>query len=683
MSAIKYLSEKEFALQVVRLLPGHIYWKDVYGRFLGCNDAQAKAFQLNSPEDIIGTTDFDYYPQDQAQIIVNNDHHVMAVRQLQTIEETGVLPGQGEKTFLSKKIPLVNDADEVIGILGVSVDITDRKRAEIETKNAKEQAEDNNRLNSQFLAKLLQEVTGKEIDESQLPLKSAEEMRDYLESIIAAIPGHVYWHDRNMVFLGCNDLQAKHAGLKSRYDIIGKTLDQILDPKIAAELNAANQQVMSSGEAVMKEEFAVMENGPGYYLSHKVPLRDRQGEVIGALGLSFDITPRKQEEEALKKAKQYAEEASQTKSRFIANMSHDIRTPLTGILGMAEILSSRLKSKDEKALVDTLINSGQRLTKLLNQILEYASIEADNQPLKILPLDLTELVREALDLSRGDDSKNRIPVIFYIDPAIPRFIAGDQMRLGRILLNLIGNALRFTNSGEINVKITLSEENKQQMIITVSDTGIGIPSDKLGIIFEPFCRLNNSYQGKYEGVGLGLHIVKQFVKDLNGSIHVNSIENKGTTFVVRLPLLLLSEQQLSAAQKRLIKKEFLSEKSGNPLRILLVEDDSVCQLVAKTMLTDMEHKVDVALSGADASEKLKTPYELILMDIGLPDTDGLSLAKTIRAGDGCNKNTTIIALTAHVSREYSEQFVAAGMDAVLFKPFSIQELRTVLTQISH
>lgn len=669
----------EFLQQILHALPGHVYWKDIRGCYLGCNEAQAKAFQLDSPEAVINTTDYDYFSKADADKIFQNDQKVIASKQLQTIEETGTFPGQEKKaTYLSKKIPLKNQQNEVIGILGVSFDITDRKQAEVQIKNAKEKAEQANQLNSHFLAHLVEEVTGRHVDEEQTPRQSAEEMRNYLENILAVMPGHVYWKNRDNVYLGCNDIQAKQAGLKSRKEIVGKQLEDMMPSEIAKEITAVDEKVMRDGEPIITEEYAVMANGPGYYLSHKVPLRDHKGKVIGMLGVSFDISARKEAEEYLKKAKQHAEEASQAKSQFIANMSHDIRTPLTGLLGMAETLAKKVKTSEEKKLANHVLDSGRRLSRLLNEILEFSALDVKQFHVQSSVINIKLLLQNIIDLMSEQAKKNYNILTLTLGDELPTYILSDNMRIYRILLNLIGNALRYTKRGEIHVMAEMIKQPKPTLQLIVKDTGIGIPVDKLDKIFDPFFKVNPSYSENSAGVGLGLHIAKEFVNDLAGKIDVASELNKGTIFTVTFPLKIPSENDIAVQAQALAETGNQSIKKAQNLDILLIEDDALCQYVAQNILADLQHRVDTASSGEEAISKLNKKYDIILMDIGLPDTDGIRLARKIRSKNSVNKDTLIIALTAHVSENNKKQFLDEGMNAVLFKPFSANELEKIL-----
>ncbi len=677
MNVLAMENEKEFLEYVIRFLPGHVYWKDKDGLFLGCNEAQAQTFKLKNPKDIIGTTDFDYYPKEYAAKVVENDKMVMSSRQLQTIEEIAVRPGVGKKIYLSKKIPLIDKKDNIIGVLGISFDITERKQAEEAVQYAKEDAEHENMLNSEFLAQLTHDVTGKKVDKKQPPIKSAEEMRAYLENIIALMPGHVYWQDRNNVFLGCNDLQAKSAGLKSRKDIVGKTNDDMFWKDQASDLNTLNNTVMATGQPHVAEEYAEMVNGPGYYLSHKVPLKDINGEIIGILGVSLDISARKEAEEYLVKAKKHAEEASRAKSQFIANMSHDIRTPLTGLLGMSETLAKRLNDTEEKELANHIVNSGKRLSRLLNEVLEFAALDIAKQEVELTIINIKNLLNDVIHLMTEESKQKNNQLLVNFGEDFPDFIVSNSMRIYRILLNLIGNALRFTKNGKISLEAYIGNQSNSELILVVKDTGIGVPPDKIESIFEPFFKINTSYSENSSGVGLGLHIVNQFAKDLSGKIAVESHLGKGSEFTLTIPLMLPSDDQISAITSKKPKPEpTMSSKTS--LDILLVEDDEICQRVAEVMLTELKHRVDIAGSAEEVLMKLEKKYDLILMDIGLPDMDGMELAKKIRSEPGCNQKTYIAALTAHVSKQHKEQFLKAGMDAVLFKPFSVRELQEML-----
>lgn len=362
---------------------------------------------------------------------------------------------------------------------------------------------------------------------------------NYLESMIALMPGHVYWLDKNNVYLGCNNMQAENAGLSSRKEIIGKTNYDMPWRDQADDLNAMNTQVMNTGILHIAEEYAVMNNGNlGIYLSQKVPLRDDNGKIIGMLGVSFDITDRKQAEVELKEAKQKLEQSIKDKDSFIHNMEHDIRTPLGGIYSLVSHLYETESDEKRREFLYDVRNAASELLDYLNSIFEYLQLEAGSFAILMKKFNLQDLINNIYKLQNPAVTQKGLSFTCEYDDNLPAMIISDRMRLHRILINLTSNAIKFTNEGSIKVIVKLGrllDERKGILKLIVEDSGVGIPPRHLDFIYEKYARVHSSNQGMYKGIGLGLHVVKQFVNDLEGEIEVESEEHKGTRFICILP----------------------------------------------------------------------------------------------------------------------------------------------------
>lgn len=368
-----------------------------------------------------------------------------------------------------------------------------------------------------------------------------QEVKDYYENIIALLPGHVYWMDRNNIFLGCNDQQAKSAGLSSRKEIVGKTNFDMLWRNQAEALNKLNNEVMQTGEPHTAEEYAVMADGPRIYLSQKVPLRNKEGEIIGILGISFNITDRKNLEEALRVAKEKAEESNKLKTQFIQNMEHDIRTPFNGIYGLANILyqhNEGLSEEEKHEMLGDIVASAKLLLSYCNNILNFGKMELGELPLIAKKFELKKLAEEVISMEKPAAKAKNLQLILDCPNIVPNILIGDEYRLQQVLINLIGNAIKFTQEGEVRLIIEIADQ-KDKMIflkLIVQDTGIGIPQDKQLLVYEKFTRLDPSNRGIYKGLGLGLSIVRQYViGDMGGEIDLKSEIGKGTTFICTLP----------------------------------------------------------------------------------------------------------------------------------------------------
>lgn len=354
-----------------------------------------------------------------------------------------------------------------------------------------------------------------------------------LEKIIAFVPGHVFWKDKDGKYIGCNDTFAKILKLKSRQDIVGLT-DYDISSEAEANLIRENDLfVMESGKEYVVEELGYDISGnPATYLSRKIPLFDKNGATIGLLGISMDISVRKKYEEELRLLKEKAEVANEAKSEFIMNMSHDLRTPMTGIIGFTDILKSKETNPEKKEMLELLESSSNRLLDLLNEIVSIVEAE-ENQNIYRETFNLRNLIEDNAQLLRSAVEYKNLSFLTEMDETVPYTLLGDKKRLAQILLNLTGNAVKFTEKGYIKVTVkTISpvKKGKTKLQISVQDTGIGIDKKNFQKIFEKFSYLNAGHKEKYPGSGLGLWLVKKIVDDLDGKITVTSKIGKGTTF---------------------------------------------------------------------------------------------------------------------------------------------------------
>lgn len=352
-----------------------------------------------------------------------------------------------------------------------------------------------------------------------------------LKNIIALMPGNVYWLDKNGVYLGCNHNVAKILKLSSCDTIVGKTNRDLLAESYAKVADEINQWVMSHDkEHVVEEQGFNVHGEPAIYLSKKMPLHNHDGEVIGLLGISMDITERKQIEEALKVAKQKAETANQIKSQFLAMVSHEMRIPLTAILGIAKFMDVKHPSR-QKAQIKQMIESGSYLLSLINNVLDFSKLEENQFKLSYSSICLNELIDETIQILSISAQQKAIKLISDNDNKIP-IVLGDDRALKQILINLIGNAIKFTERGHIRVQLRCLEQNTTsiRIRIAVEDNGIGIPNDKLELIFDAFRQVEDVYTRKFGGTGIGLTITKKLVELMGGTIAVKSKVGEGSTF---------------------------------------------------------------------------------------------------------------------------------------------------------
>jgi two-component system aerobic respiration control sensor histidine kinase ArcB len=517
-------------------------------------------------------------------------------------------------------------------------------------------------------------------------VESLENQIWQLKHLISLLPGNVFWLDKDDVFLGCNDICSKILGLDSPADIIGKRLIEMTSKEhedLAKETHEINRSILKTGKELYLEENGLNATGqPTVYLTQKVPFHDQQGHIAGILGVSFDISDRKRMESELKLAKERAEKASAIKSEFVANMSHDIKTPLAGIIGISELLTHRLEGENLE-LSQILLMSSKQLLSFFNNCLEVFKMEGSDLSLTSATFSLKTMLNELYELFKPIVLKKKLAFhIHYLD-FIPDYLIGNRASIYRVLLNLIGNAVKFTHNGSISIIVSFMQfpnSNDAKLILAVEDTGIGIAESNLKVIFERFTRLTPSYKGTYEGSGIGLYIVQKSVIAMGGEIEVNSLLGKGSQFIVQLPLQV--PETTKAPQP--IKKKDLSKvnlnKHSPQLNVLLIEDNPIIQRIQSSLLVSLNCEVEVAESGEKALEKfMPGKYDLVFVDIGLPEMQGDTAAKMMRDMEqGTHHYVSIIALTAHTTDEIVNQCLEAGIDKVINKPMSHEQAQQII-----
>jgi len=450
--------------------------------------------------------------------------------------------------------------------------------------------------------------------------------------------------------------------------------------------------------------------------------RDESGAVTHYQGVILDITKRKLAEEELHKAKEAAEAANRAKSEFLATMSHEIRTPMNGVIGLADLLIATDMTDTQKKYLENLRYSAYSLLDIINDILDISKIEADKLELENTDFNLSDIIEKTAFMMTHRCSEKGISLITKTDPDIPKILVGDPVRIRQIILNLLGNAVKFTEKGKIRISAKCEMRNagandysplrckcemrnagandysplRCDLVISVSDTGIGIPADKLATIFESFTQAEGSTTRKYGGTGLGLTISKRLTEMMNGTITVESTPGKGTRFDVNLTLPISDNQSpLPPAPPRngegslLFTPPALSGKGGGGLgNILIAEDNPVNMLVIRSHLSKMGFQIIEAVNGKEAVEKYaENQIDLVFMDIHMPEMDGLEATRKIREFEAVTaeytdnrdkKHTPIIALTADAFKDDRDKCLSEGMNFYLSKPFRPEEIINVI-----
>ncbi|QJB57750.1 response regulator [Pseudodesulfovibrio sp. zrk46] len=448
-------------------------------------------------------------------------------------------------------------------------------------------------------------------------------------------------------------------------------------------LDAFNS-LRNEGMIVDQEFRIIMPDGKIRWIrAQAFPVYDDEGVRVRMVGVAEDITERKAISTALMKAKQDAETASQAKTEFLTNMSHELRTPLNGILGMLQLTRDTKLNVEQADYIETAISSSKVLLNVINDILNIAQIEAGKLALHEQLFSPHEVMETIFRFFKHSTESKNIELSMDVEPGLPPFLIGDEVRIRQILFNLAGNSVKFTDEGTIHVHAqTLPIQKKTgsiNILFTISDTGIGIPAEKINYVFESFTQVDGTYTRRYQGTGLGLGIVRSLVEYMNGSITVDSDTGKGTTIYVSLQLGLPTREQMSE------KPEIdVFEPQLRPLDILVVEDDRVNQIAISRMLQKMGHAATCVNDGQKAVDILKEEkFDCVFMDIQMPIMDGIEATKYIRtSNDMINvSKLPIVALTAHAMPEDRKNFLEVGMNDYISKPVSFEQLTSALKRI--
>jgi two-component system, sensor histidine kinase and response regulator len=509
-----------------------------------------------------------------------------------------------------------------------------------------------------------------------------ERERRLLRLLIDNMPDYIYVKDAESRFVVANRTVAEFMGAKSPEDLLGKTDFDYFPEELARAFFDDEQRVIRSGKPLVnREEPSIDAQGNSKWnLTTKVPLLDSTGRPIGIMGIGRDLTPRKQAEAEMERARESAEQSNNAKSAFLANMSHEIRTPMNGIIGMTDLALDTPLSSEQREYMNAVKQSAEALLTVLNDILDFSKIEAGRMDLEEIDFCLTEVLELALKtLSVRADEKG-LELLCDLDPDVPNEVRGDPRRLRQIIVNLAGNAIKFTEKGEVTLKTHRQESPSEHHLLhfIVADTGIGISMEKQNLIFGAFSQADASTTRKHGGTGLGLAISRRLVEMMGGKIWVHSEEGRGAEFHFTVPFRPAAGSEL---QTPVVSPEALLAA-----KVLIVDDNRTNRRILEGVLRRWNLKsnsvdgAEKALEELSSAQHAGAPYSLILTDVVMPGMDGFELVEHIRERPELS-TATIMMLTSLGQRGDAKRCRDLGVAAYLVKPIRQAELHEAILRV--
>ena len=624
---------------LVENLPQKIFSKDTSGQFVFANNGFCKELG-KSRREIIGKTDFDFFPSDLAGKYREDDLAIMeSGESLDTVEEH--IAADGEKSWVHVvKTPIYDETANCSGVQGIFWDVTEQKRTEMALAHE----------------------------------------RDLLRTLLDSIPDRIYFKDSKSQFLMISRALAQDFGLESPDDAVGKTDADFFSAEHARLALIDEKNILESGQAIIgKTEKETWNDGSeGWVLTTKMPMRSPDGAIIGLVGVSKDITSLKQAEEELANARDDALESAKFKSEFLANTSHEIRTPMNAIIGMTDLLLDSSLNDQQRDFLNTIRESADALLGIINDILDFSKIEARKLNIEKASFDLREVVEGTVELLAERAQSKGLSLVCLIHEDVWTKVIGDSGRLRQILTNIIANAIKFTHQGEVIVKVQIVHENasKVDLVFEIKDTGIGIPEEAQARLFQPFTQADGSLTRRYGGTGLGLTISKQLSEMMAGRISFESKLGQGSTFRIDLPF-----NKDTSSQERTSQDELLIG-----LNVLIVGDCETNRQILSHQLRSRRIKT-VEADSSNAAMKLlhkqasaESPFQVAIIDLESLDVDGLSIV-TIIKDDLLFSEVKIILLTPMGKSVDTDKYRSAGIDSCLMKPVKQSRLLEAIARV--
>jgi PAS domain S-box-containing protein len=520
--------------------------------------------------------------------------------------------------------------------------------------------------------------------------KRAEEERERLAALVESSSDAIVGKTLEGIITAWNPGAERLFGY-SAFEAVGQPMLMLIPPDRKGEEADILARLRRGERLEHFETVRVRKDGSCIDVSATIsPIRDSRGMVVGASKIARDITEWKRAEEEMRKAKEAAEAANLAKSQFLANMSHEIRTPMNGVIGVAGLLLDTELTPEQRQYAEIVRSSGEALLMVINDILDFSKIEARKLSLEIRDFDLDAVVRGAVAVLSMKASEKGLKIAYRMAAGTPTMLRGDPGRLRQIVINLVGNSVKFTHQGGVTIDagVEVLDERRVMLHFAVSDTGVGFPQERASALFEPFVQADGSSTRRYGGTGLGLTISKQLVELMGGSIGAKSEEGMGSTFWFTA---VFEKQRRSSAGASASVADFRFDgepeatprmtAATNGMRVLLAEDNLINQQVGVAMLKKLGYLVDAVGNGAEAIDALgKTTYDLVLMDGMMPEMDGYEATRRIRDGRARIKNPQIpiVAITADAMTGDRDKCLQAGMNDYVAKPVDVRRLAEVL-----
>ncbi len=590
---------------------------------------------------LIGKRDEDYVEKRNKPIDVLHKrratfNEVANSKTLKSWEETIPLPDGNAKTILRNMYPVLDNKNNVELVIGYGIDITPIKKVQHEIELSK------------------------------------KKYKDLIENSLAIITTH----DMDGRFLSINPMVTTVYGYEP-HEIIGKLISDYLPSSDKNKFDSEYLPNIIQHKKVSGIFRIISKKGKIVYTLYNNFLKEDEGEKPYVIGFAVDITERIQIEKELKLAKKTTEELAQSKQNFLANMSHEIRTPMNAIMGMANQLNKTNLLPQQQFYLSNIQLAAENLLVIINDILDISKIEAGKLVIENIGFEPKQVINRVVQVMlHKAEEKGIVLTNSNFDTNIAEVLIGDPYRINQILLNLVSNAIKFTEKGSVTITCNLVKHKKDQQIISISvaDTGIGMEESFTKNIFQKFKQEDESVTRKFGGTGLGMSICKDLVELMNGTIEVKSVKGKGTNVSIAIPLQKGTINDLPIKTNIKLDHTLLENKT-----ILVVDDNEMNRLVASTMLENYKVKVIEAVNGLDAIEKIKTnAFDIVLMDVQMPVMDGIEATKLIK--ETITKELPIIGLTAFALKGDKENIISAGMNDYISKPFEENKFIEIITK---